>query len=96
MRRFRYSLFSVAMRSVTLVGGPRARRVAEVSKPTVKQHLAAIRKLFVYLTTGGILESNPSPLPYRVRDACIRSAISSRGPSSSVRASTIGRFIHWR
>ena len=36
------------------------------------------------------------PLPYRVRDARIRSAISSRGPSSSVRASTIGRFIHRR
>jgi site-specific recombinase XerD len=33
---------------------------AEVSKPTVKQHLAAIRKLFDYLTTGGILESNPA------------------------------------
>jgi hypothetical protein len=30
---------------------------AEASKPTVKQHLAAIRKLFDYLTTGGILES---------------------------------------
>lgn len=33
---------------------------AEASKPTVKQHLAAIRKLFDYLTTGGILESNPA------------------------------------
>src|SRR6516225_9693023 len=32
----------------------------EASKPTVKQHLAAIRKLFDYLTTGGILESNPA------------------------------------
>jgi integrase/recombinase XerD len=31
-----------------------------LSKPTVKQHLAAIRKLFDYLTTGGILESNPA------------------------------------
>jgi site-specific recombinase XerD len=31
---------------------------AEASKPTVKQHLAAIRKLFDYLTTGGILEVN--------------------------------------
>jgi integrase/recombinase XerD len=30
------------------------------SKPTVKQHLAAIRKLFDYLTTGGILDSNPA------------------------------------
>jgi site-specific recombinase XerD len=31
-----------------------------VSKPTVKQHLAAIRQLFDYLTTGGILDVNSS------------------------------------
>jgi integrase len=31
-----------------------------VSKPTVKQHLAAIRQLFDYLTTGGVLEVNPA------------------------------------
>jgi integrase/recombinase XerD len=37
-----------------------ARIGAEASKPTVKQHLAAIRKLFDYLTTGGIVESNPA------------------------------------
>jgi integrase/recombinase XerD len=30
------------------------------SKPTVKQHLAAIRQLFDYLTTGGVLEVNPA------------------------------------
>src|SRR5215468_9341424 len=30
-----------------------------VSKPTVKQHLAAIRQLFDYLTTGGVLDVNP-------------------------------------
>jgi site-specific recombinase XerD len=30
------------------------------SKPAVKQHLAAIRQLFDYLTTGGILEVNPA------------------------------------
>jgi len=30
------------------------------SKPTVKQHLAAIRQLFDYLTTGGILNTNPA------------------------------------
>ncbi|MBV8894452.1 MAG: tyrosine-type recombinase/integrase, partial [Acidobacteria bacterium] len=30
------------------------------SKPTVKQHLAAIRQLFDYLTTGGLLEVNPA------------------------------------
>jgi integrase/recombinase XerD len=33
---------------------------SEASKPTVKQHLAAIRQLFDYLTTGGILEVNPA------------------------------------
>src|SRR5581483_11073389 len=31
----------------------------EAAKPTVKQHLAAIRQLFDYLVTGGILPSNP-------------------------------------
>jgi site-specific recombinase XerD len=30
------------------------------SKPSVKQHLAAIRQLFDYLTTGGVLEVNPA------------------------------------
>jgi integrase/recombinase XerD len=30
------------------------------AKPTVKQHLAAIRQLFDYLTTGGILTVNPA------------------------------------
>ena len=33
---------------------------AEAAKPTVKQHLAAIRQLFDYLVTGGILASNPA------------------------------------
>ncbi len=32
----------------------------QAAKPTVKQHLAAIRQLFDYLTTGGILEVNPA------------------------------------
>src|ERR1700687_624078 len=32
----------------------------QASKPTVKQHLAAIRQLFDYLTTGGILEVTPA------------------------------------
>jgi integrase/recombinase XerD len=31
-----------------------------IAKPSVKQHLAAIRQLFDYLTTGGILEHNPA------------------------------------
>jgi integrase/recombinase XerD len=31
-----------------------------LSKPTVKQHLAAIRRLFDYLTTGGIRDVNPA------------------------------------
>jgi site-specific recombinase XerD len=33
---------------------------SRASKPTVKQHLAAIRQLFDYLTTGGILDTNPA------------------------------------
>jgi site-specific recombinase XerD len=32
----------------------------KVAKPTVKQHLAAIRMLFDWLVTGGILASNPA------------------------------------
>jgi site-specific recombinase XerD len=40
-----------------------------MAKPTVKQHLAAIRMLFDWLVTGGILASNP--------------ATSVRGPSTS-------------
>jgi hypothetical protein len=34
--------------------------MTSLSKPTVKQHLAAIRKLLDYLTTGGILDVNPA------------------------------------
>jgi Phage integrase, N-terminal SAM-like domain len=33
---------------------------SRTAKPTVKQHLAGIRQLFDYLTTGGILEVNPA------------------------------------
>ena len=33
---------------------------AAAAKPTVKQHLAALRQLFDYLVTGGILLSNPT------------------------------------
>ncbi|HKC11544.1 MAG TPA: tyrosine-type recombinase/integrase [Vicinamibacteria bacterium] len=32
----------------------------EVSAPTVKQHLAALRSLFDYLATGGVLSVNPA------------------------------------
>jgi integrase/recombinase XerD len=32
----------------------------KASKPTVEQHLAAIRLLFDYQTTGGILDVNPA------------------------------------
>jgi site-specific recombinase XerD len=31
-----------------------------IARPSVKQHLAAIRQLFDYLVTGGILLSNPA------------------------------------
>jgi site-specific recombinase XerD len=33
---------------------------SRTAKPTVKQHLVAIRQLFAYLTSGGILEINPT------------------------------------
>src|SRR6516225_6354852 len=33
---------------------------AGMAKPSVKQHLAAIRQLFDYLVTGGVLLSNPA------------------------------------
>jgi hypothetical protein len=33
---------------------------SEMAKPSVKQHLAAIRQLFDYLVTGGILSPNPA------------------------------------
>src|SRR5712692_9398835 len=33
---------------------------SEIAKPSVKQHLAAIRQLFDYLVTGGILLSTPA------------------------------------
>ena len=49
------------------------------SKPSVKQHLAAIRMLFDYLVTGGVLPMNP--------------AASVRGPkpsSKSMRRSSTG------
>ena len=33
---------------------------AGMAKPSVKQHLAAIRQLFDYLVTGDVLPSNPA------------------------------------
>src|ERR1700722_2238564 len=33
---------------------------SRTAKPTVKQHLAAIKQLFAYLTSGGVLEVNPA------------------------------------
>jgi site-specific recombinase XerD len=33
---------------------------SEIAEPSVKQHLAAIRQLFDYLVTGGILISTPA------------------------------------
>src|ERR1700687_6108020 len=33
---------------------------SRTAKPTVKQHLAAIRQQFAYLTSGGILDANPA------------------------------------
>jgi site-specific recombinase XerD len=33
---------------------------SEIAQPGVKQHLAAIRQLFDYLVTGGVLVSTPA------------------------------------
>ena len=32
----------------------------EIAQPSVKQHLAAIRQLFDYLVTGGVLVATPA------------------------------------
>jgi integrase/recombinase XerD len=45
---------------VELLGRPAAEHGRGYSKPSVKQHLAAIRMLFDYLVTGGILPMNPA------------------------------------
>ena len=39
---------------------PRVKNQELLSKPTIKQNLAAIRRLFDYLVTGGILPFNPA------------------------------------
>lgn len=49
------------------------------SRPTVKQHLAAIRRLFSWLVTGGILPHNP--------------AASVRGPKHNVRRGNMQSFV---
>lgn len=45
---------------VELLGKPVEKQGRGYSKPSVKQHLAAIRMLFDYLVTGGILPMNPA------------------------------------
>jgi site-specific recombinase XerD len=43
-----------------LIDGQVEQLGTKTSKATVKQHLAAIRQLFYYLTTGAILDVNPA------------------------------------
>jgi integrase/recombinase XerD len=45
---------------VELLGLPVEQNGRGYSKPSVKQHLAAIRMLFDYLVTGGVLPANPA------------------------------------
>src|SRR5436305_5726370 len=45
---------------VEQLGRPTDKDGCGYSKPSVKQHLAAIRMLFDYLVTGGILRTNPA------------------------------------
>ena len=44
----------------TIVAGYIERRGADLAKPSVKQHLAAIRMLFDWLVTGQVVPSNPA------------------------------------
>lgn len=55
--RRRFSLDDIGP---TVVAAYVERLQQRAAKPTVKQHLAAIRRLFDYLVTGGILRSNPA------------------------------------
>jgi len=48
------------VRPMIVAGYVEAMLAGGMSRPTVKQHLAAIRKLFDWLTTGGILDVNPA------------------------------------
>ena len=48
------------VKPVIVAGYVEAMLAGGLSRPSVKQHLAAIRKLFDWLTTGGILEVNPA------------------------------------
>ena len=45
---------------IELLGRPVTDNGRGYSKPSVKQHLAAIRMLFDYLVTGGVLRANPA------------------------------------
>ena len=58
------------------------------SRPTVKQHLAAIRRLFDYLVTGGILPFNPAASvrgpKYKIK----------RGKTPVLNAQEITLFLH--
>lgn len=45
---------------IELLGLPVDKHGRGYSKPSVKQHLAAIRMLFDYLMTGGVLRMNPA------------------------------------
>ena len=45
---------------IEMLGQPIEKHGRGYSKPSVKQHLAAIRMLFDYLVTGGVLPMNPA------------------------------------
>jgi integrase/recombinase XerD len=49
-----------AIRPTTVAAYIEQQLGGDMAKPSVKQHLAAIRQLFDYLVTGGILLSNPA------------------------------------
>jgi integrase/recombinase XerD len=63
-----------------------------VSKPTVKKHLAAIRRLFDYLTIGGILAANPASAVRGPKYVVQRG----QEPRSVGRGSTQAARLNWK
>lgn len=67
----------------------------ELAAPSVKQHLAAIRRLFDYLTTGGVLPHNPASsvrgpkYVVKVGKTPVLSEEETRGLFDSIDASTV-------
>ena len=68
----------------------------DLAAPSVKQHLAAIRRLFDYLVTGGVLPHNPASSvrgPKHVVKVGKTPVLTEEGPgSSSTRSMSLGSW----